>query len=107
VVLLALELLQLCNASGVAGTGSVTNVSHKWCAAFQVKIADFGLTCLDNQGDKTAEIGTYRWMAPEVSPFDSLVRGWCLAGSGWWSATHVLGRCRLVVCWWSDTRVNM
>jgi len=32
----------------------------------KVKIADFGLTCLDNQGDKTAEIGTYRWMAPEV-----------------------------------------
>jgi len=32
----------------------------------RVKIADFGLTCLDNAGEKTAEIGTYRWMAPEV-----------------------------------------
>ena len=33
----------------------------------QVKIADFGLTCLVDSGpEKTAEIGTYRWMAPEV-----------------------------------------
>ena len=30
-VLLALVVLQVCHASGVAGFGSVTNVSRKWC----------------------------------------------------------------------------
>jgi serine/threonine protein kinase len=33
----------------------------------RAKLADFGLTCLEQpEGEKTAEIGTYRWMAPEV-----------------------------------------
>jgi tRNA A-37 threonylcarbamoyl transferase component Bud32 len=36
-------------------------------ASGKAKIADFGLTCLADTGvEKTAEIGTYRWMAPEV-----------------------------------------
>jgi hypothetical protein len=30
-VLLALVVLQICHADGVAGPGSVTNVSHGWC----------------------------------------------------------------------------
>ena len=35
--------------------------------AGRAKLADFGLTCLEQpEGEKTAEIGTYRWMAPEV-----------------------------------------
>jgi hypothetical protein len=31
VVLLALVVLQMCHAGGVADTGSVTNMSHGWC----------------------------------------------------------------------------
>jgi serine/threonine protein kinase len=35
-----------------------------------VKIADFGVSRNPSQeGDMTAETGTYRWMAPEVCRF--------------------------------------
>ena len=38
--------------------------SYGFC---QVKIADFGLACFDVAGEnKTMEVGSYRWMAPEV-----------------------------------------
>jgi serine/threonine-protein kinase TNNI3K len=40
-----------------------------------VKVADFGVARLESQnGDMTAETGTYRWMAPEVinhKPYDN------------------------------------
>lgn len=41
-------------------------------ATLQVKIADFGVARVQTQsGVMTAETGTYRWMAPEVSNLDS------------------------------------
>jgi serine/threonine protein kinase len=58
--------------------------------AGKAKLADFGLTCLEQpDGEKTAEIGTYRWMAPEVRVCFSVPLPHTLAGvirhnGRWW-----------------------
>lgn len=40
-----------------------------------LKLTDFGISrWADNEGEMTAEIGTFRWMAPEVIYFSLYLR---------------------------------